>query len=180
MRVGGLSGILLVASLCGASHAALGVVSGACVQARGGNITMFLGATLSNTAANTRYDIGMYIDTDSAGSAYSGTTCAREMLKPAYTGTVGTSTCPPLDLADGSGPFLNADGNKCGDLAKSGTLTSCAGGGGDSFMVFPDAITFPCSDLNPKAGFVHIATCATWGNSVDEVAGSTASPPSCT
>ena len=188
----------------GSAHA---VVSGQCVQARGGNsctagdvtfvlvglgnqtqgcvnttgdVTMFLGGTLSNTAAAFRYDIGMYINTDSSGSAYSGTTCAREMLKPAYTGATGTGTCPPLDLVDGSGPFLNQDGDTCGDLAKHGTLPTCSGGGGDSFMVFPDAISFPCADLNPRTGFIQIPTCATWGNSANEVTGTTASPPSCT
>jgi Peptidase family C25 len=194
MRVGRLSGIILVAALCGASHAAFAVVSGQCVQARGGNsctagdvtfvlvglgtqttgcvnnsgnVTMFLGATLSNTAANTRYDIGMFINTDSSGSAYSGTTCAREILKPVN--STSASTCPPLNLSGGSGPFLNADGDSCGDLAKTGTLTTCSGGGGDSFMVFPDAITFPCADLNPRTGFIQIPTCATWGNSTNEV-----------
>jgi hypothetical protein len=194
MRVGRLSGIVLLTALCGASHAAFGVVSGQCVQARGGqsctagdvtfvlvglgtqtqgcvnssgNVTMFLGATLSNTAAQTRYDIGMYINTDSSGSAYSGTTCAREMLKPAN--STSATTCPPLNLSGGSGPFLNADADNCGDLAKTGTLTTCAGGGGDSFMVFPTAISFPCADLNPKTGFIQIPTCATWGNSANEV-----------
>ncbi len=157
----------------------LGTQTTGCVY-NSGNVTMFLGATLSNTAAKTRYDIGMYIDTDSAGSAYSGTTCARGDAQAGLHGNGGHQHLPPLDLVDGSGPFLNADGNKCGDLAKTGTLTSCSGGGGDSFFIFPDAITFPCSDLNPKTGFIQIPTCATWGNSVDEVAGSTASPPSCT
>lgn len=206
MRVGRLPGIVLIAALCASSHAAFGVVSGQCVQARGGNsctakdvqfvlvglgtqttgcvnnsgnVTMFLGAQLTNAHADFRYDIGMYINTDSSGSAYSGTTCAREMLKPEDS-TVGDSTCPPLNLSGGSGPFLNEDGNGCGDLPKTGSFPSCAGGGGDSFMVFPSAITFPCADLNPKTGFIQIPTCATWGNSVDEVPGSTATPPSCT
>ena len=205
MRVGRLPGIVLIAALCGASHAAFGVVSGACVAARGGNsctagdvtfvlvglgtqstgcvnnsgnVTMFLGATLSNTAAADRYDIGMYINTDSSGSALTGTTCAREMLKPA--GTTGVTTCPSLNLSGGSGPYLNVDGDACADLAKHGTLSTCSGGGGDSFMVFADAITFPCADLNPKTGFIQIPTCATWGNSVNEVTGTTAGPPSCT
>ncbi|HVR10564.1 MAG TPA: C25 family cysteine peptidase, partial [Thermoanaerobaculia bacterium] len=202
-----LAGLLLAAAgIAATARGAHAVVSGQCVQARGGNsctagdvtfvlvglgtqttgcvtnsgnVTMYLGATLSNTAANTRYDIGMYINTDNSGSAYSGTTCAREILKPVYM-TTGTSTCPPLNLSGGSGPYLNADGNNCGDLAKTGTLGTCSGGGGDSFFVFASPITFPCSDLNPRTGFIQIPTCATWGNHVDEVPGSTATPPSCT
>src|SRR5258708_7102731 len=39
----------------------------------------------------------------------------------------------------------------------------------DSFMVFTDPITFPCKDLNPRTGFIQIPTCATWGNSANEV-----------
>ena len=191
-----VSAIALCAAVAASSRGAHAVVSGQCVQARGGNsctagdvtfvlvglgtqtqgcvnssstVTMLLGATLSNTAAQDRYDIGMYINTDSSGSAYSGTTCAREMLKPA--GTQGVTTCPTLNLSGGSGPFLNVDGNACSDLAKHGTLATCAGGGGDSFMVFTDPITFPCADLSPKTGFIQIPTCATWGNSIGQVNG---------
>ena len=54
------------------------------------------------------------------GSALTGTTCAREMLKPI--GTPGDTTCGAghLDLIDGSGPFLEADTtpNQCADIAK--------------------------------------------------------------
>jgi Peptidase family C25 len=210
MRVGRLFGIVLLTALCGASHAAFAVVSGQCVQARGGNsctandvtfvlvglgtqtqgcvnssgnVTMLLGARVRNTAANTRYDIGMYINTNPAGStsargaAYDGATCARETLKPQ--GTLNDTSCTTdtpagsLNLAGGSGPFYNADGDSCGDLQKSGSSTTCdtvtAGQLDDSFMVFTDPITFPCSDLNPKTGFIQIPTCATWGNSSNEV-----------
>jgi Peptidase family C25 len=191
--------VALVVMVAGATRGAHAVVSGPCVLARGGNsctagdvtfvlvglgtqttgcvnssgnVTMFLGAQLRNTAANTRYDIGMYINTDGSGSAYSGTTCARETLKPANS-TQNVATCPPLDLVHGSGPFLNADGDSCGDLAKSGTLSTCSGGGGDSFMVYTDPISFPCNDVNPTTGmhtgFIQIPTCATWGNSANEV-----------
>ncbi len=179
------------------------VVTGQCVQARGGNsctandvtfvlvglggqtngcvnasdtVTLNLGAKVSNTTAQTRYDIGMYVydylgtepagnPPDAVGYAYNGSDCARETLKPA--GTVGQTCGTGLDLTTGSGPFLNADSNSdlCGDLLKS---TTC----GDSFMVFTDPITVKCSDgLGGTAadGFVDIPTCATWGNSADQV-----------
>src|ERR671914_2968489 len=110
----------------GAAH---GVVSGQCVQARGGNsctagdvtfilvglgnqtdgcvnrttdtLTLSLGGQLRNTAANTRYDIGMYIynflGTETAtaanqGFAYNGSSRAREGLKPA--GALNDQRCP--------------------------------------------------------------------------------------
>ena len=211
---------LLVAGV-GMGRGAHAVVSGACVANRGGgsctandvtfvlvglgtqttgcvnssgNVTMLLGATLSNTGASTRYDIGMYINTDptgstsSKGAAYDGAVCARETLRPP--GTLADTSCTTdtpagsLNLAGGSGPFYNGDGNKCGDLLKTTPSTTCdtvtPGTLDNSFMVFSQAITFPCSDLNPKTGFIQIPTCATWGNSVDEVPGSTATPPSCT
>ncbi|MEA2604477.1 MAG: hypothetical protein QOF89_5469 [Acidobacteriota bacterium] len=185
------------------------VVTGQCVQARGGNsctandvtfvlvglggqtdgcvgptdtVTLNLGAKVSNTTAQTRYDIGMYIydflgtepagnPAASAGYAYNGSDCARETLKPVGTFSPAETctTSPALDLVTGNGPFLNADDNadRCGDLNKS---TTC----GDSFMVFPEPITVKCSDgLGGAAadGFVDIPTCATWGNSADEVPG---------
>ena len=183
------------------------VVTGQCVQARGGNsctandvtfvlvglgnqtdgcvnpndtVTLFLGAKVSNTTAQTRYDIGMYIydftgtepagnPPDAVGYAYNGSDCAREALKPVGTFSPAETctTSPALDLTTGNGPFLNADNNAdlCGDLLKS---TTC----GDSFMIFPDPITVKCSDgLGGTAadGFVDIPTCATWGNSADQV-----------
>jgi len=184
----------------GAAHA---VVTGSCVQARGGNsctandvtfvlvglggqtdgcvtpsdtVTLFLGAKVSNTTAQTRYDIGMYIydflGTEPVGNppaavgyAYNGSNCARETLRPV--GTLGQTCGTGLDLATGNGPFLNADSNSdlCGDLLKGATC-------GDSFIVFPEPITVKCSDgLGGTAadGFADIPTCATWGNAADQV-----------
>jgi Peptidase family C25 len=208
--------IIVLAAALAVSRGARAVVSGQCVQARGGNsctagdvtfvlvglgtvsngcvaqnsgtITMLMGATVSNTAAQDRYDIGMYINTDPTGStsglgaAYDGTTCAREMLKPAgplFTGSVPSCTTDtpagPYNLAGGSGPFINVDGNACSDLLKKVSSTTCdtvtPGTLDDSHMTFTDPITFPCKDLNPATGFLQIPTCATWGNRVGEVNG---------
>ena len=190
-------GLLLTA---GAAHA---VVTGQCVQARGGNsctagdvtfilvglgtqsdgcvnssdtLTLLLGAQLQNSAANTRYDIGMYIYNNtgtesnpavSQGYAYNGSSCARETLKPV--GTTGDATCGAghLDLTTGNGPFVNSDGDACGDLFKHGSNGGCE----DSFMIFPDPITVKCSDgTNGTAdGFVDIPTCATWGQNANDI-----------
>jgi uncharacterized protein YraI len=192
-----------------------GVVTGQCVQARGGNsctagdvtfilvglgtqtdgcvstsdtLSIFLGGQLQNTSANTRYDVGMYVYNNlgtetatavSQGYAYNGSSCARETLKPV--GTSGDQRCTfnspagSLNLLGGSGPFLNADSDSCGDLLKVQTSTTCDSNGDgkwdDSFMVFSNPITIKCSDGTNGAtdGFVDIPTCATWGNSANEV-----------
>jgi len=186
-----------------AAGAARAVVTGQCVQARGGNsctagdvtfilvglgtqsdgcvngndtVTLLLGAQLQNTAANTRYDIGMYIYNNtgtesnpqvSQGYAYNGSSCARETLKPV--GTTGDTTCGAghLDLTTGNGPFANTDGDSCGELFKHGSNGGCE----DSFMVFPSPITVKCSDGTNGAadGFVDIPTCATWGQNADDI-----------
>jgi hypothetical protein len=198
-----------------AAGAARGVVTGQCVQARGGNsctagdvtfilvglgnqtdgcvtssdtVSIYLGGQLQNTSANTRYDIGMYIYNNtgtetatavSQGYAYNGSSCARETLKPV--GTLNDQRCTfnspagSLNLLGGSGPFLNADSDNCGDLLKVQTSTTCDSNGDgkwdDSFMVFPDPITIKCSDgTNGTAdGFVDIPTCATWGQNADDL-----------
>ncbi|HKI02024.1 MAG TPA: C25 family cysteine peptidase [Thermoanaerobaculia bacterium] len=196
----------------GAVH---GVVNGQCVQARGGQsctakdvtfvlvglgiqtdgcvsstdtFSIYLGGQLQNTAAQTRYDVGMYIYNNlgteaapavSQGYAFNGSSCARESLKPI--GTLNDQRCTfntpagSLNLLGGNGPFLNEDGDSCGDLLKVGTSTTCDSNGDgkwdDSFMVFPDPITLKCSDgTNGVAdGFVDIPTCATWGQNSDEI-----------
>src|SRR5436309_9828673 len=115
--------LLTLAALLLAAGPVHAVVTGQCVQARGGNsctandvsfvlvglgnqtdgcvnssdtVTLNLGAKVSNTTAQTRYDIGMYIydflGTEPAGNpaaaqgyAYNGSDCAREALKPVGT-----------------------------------------------------------------------------------------------
>jgi hypothetical protein len=207
---------LAAAGLLLSAGAARGVVTGQCVQARGGNsctagdvtfilvglgdqtdgcvnntsdtLTLRLGGQLQNTSANTRYDVGMYIynhlgtETQPAvsqGYAYNGSSCAREALKPA--GTVNDQRCTfdtpagSLDLLSGSGPFLNTDGDSCGDLLKVQSSTTCDsnadGRWDDSFLIFPDPITLRCFDGTNGAadGFVDIPTCATWGNNATEI-----------
>jgi hypothetical protein len=136
-------------------------------------VSIFLGAKLQNTSGFTRYDIGMFVydylgTGDPTPDAFGGLQCAVEALKPAY-GTVGTSTCGPLNLSGGSGPFYNDDGDTCGDLVKG----MC--GGADVFMKFTSPVTLKCSDnvnasgASQPDGFVDIPTCATWGNSSNQV-----------
>ncbi|MFL6262161.1 MAG: C25 family cysteine peptidase [Thermoanaerobaculia bacterium] len=136
-------------------------------------VSIFLGAKLQNTSGLTRYDIGMFVydylgTGDPTPDAFGGQQCAVEALKPAY-GTAGTSTCGPLNLSGGSGPFYNDDGDTCGDLVKG----MC--GGVDVFMKFTSAVTLKCSDnvnasgASQPDGFVDIPTCATWGNSSNQV-----------
>lgn len=150
----------------------LGDQTNGCVSTND-TLSIRLGAKLQNTSGQTRYDIGLFIynDTgtgDPTPDAYSGRQCAVETLKPPYP-TQSTSTCPPLNLPGGSGPFYNADGNGCADLVKG----QC--GGVDVFMKFPQPITIKCADAvgangsTAPDGFVDIPTCTTWGNNVGQV-----------
>jgi Peptidase family C25 len=131
-------------------------------------LSIHLGAKLQNTSGQTRYDIGLFIYNDlgtgdPTPDAYGGRQCAVETLKPPYS-TVNTSTCPPLNLSGGSGPFFNADGNGCADLVKG----QC--NGVDVFMKFAQPITIKCSDsVGGGDGFVDIPTCTTWGNNTGQV-----------
>src|SRR3954454_684020 len=121
----------------------LGDQTSGCINSSG-TVSIYLGAKLQNTSGFTRYDIGMFVyDSLGAGAptpnAFGGQQCAAEALKPVY-GTVGTSTCGPLNLSGGSGPFYNDDGDTCGDLVK-GMCNNA-----DVFMKFTSPVTLKCTD----------------------------------
>jgi hypothetical protein len=150
----------------------LGDQTNGCVSTND-TLSIRLGAKLQNTSGQTRYDIGLFIYNDlgtgdPTPDAYSGRQCAVETLKPPYT-VPGTSTCPPLNLPGGSGPFYNDEGNGCADLVKG----MCSNA--EVFMKFPDPITIKCADaVNASGaaapdGFVDIPTCTTWGNNTGQV-----------
>lgn len=136
-------------------------------------VSIYLGAQLQNTSGQTRYDIGMFVydytgtATDPTPNAFGGLQCAVESLHPV--GTTGVTTCGPLNLSGGSGPFYNDDGDGCGDLVK-GMCNNA-----NVFMKFTSPVTLKCTDnVGPGTstlpdGFVDIPTCATWGNSNKEV-----------
>lgn len=150
----------------------LGTQGDGCVSSTD-TVSILLQAQVANTTANTRYDIGMYINTNgtSAETGAAGT-CARSKLSPV--GTISQTTCGPLDLDSGSGPYLNVDSNSdsCGDLFNedhSGCDQNPSGSPWDDTLFnFPSALAFPCRDPNGD-GFVNIPTCATWGNQESEV-----------
>ena len=159
----------------------LGVETDGCVNA-GDTVSIYLQGTVQNTTAQTRYDIGLWVATDgdpNGDGALSGT-CARESLQPV--GTAGVTTCGPsaLDLlrqyplaSPDNGPYLNVDGDNCGDLYSQGNSGCDENGDGlwdDSIIRFTTPLTFPCDDANSN-GFVEIPTCATWGNQNNQVGG---------
>jgi hypothetical protein len=76
--------------------------------------------------AKTRYDVGLFVATD-GGDAYTGT-CVHTILTP-------VSTTPNPTSA--TGPFLDADGDACGDLAQGVT----------TFYDLP-TLTVSCADIN--------------------------------
>lgn len=206
-----LPALVSLLTLSGGARATV-ITNGSCVQALGGQsctandvtfvlvglgtiddgctspsdtITLRLGARLSNGTAQTRYDVGLFInnDGDPATDAYNGASCAIEALHPA--GATTATACGPdatteLDLArlfpigsPDNGPYLNADGDFCADLTSGEAFPGC---GEESVIEFTDPVTLLCTDLPPGLpdGFVDIPVCATWGNSADQVGG-----PSC-
>lgn len=157
----------------------LGVQDDGCVDTTD-TVSIFLEGRVRNTTAQERYDIGLYIATDgdpNGDGGHSGT-CAREILQPA--GTTGVTTCgsTSLDLLrefpasdPDNGPYLNVDGDACGDLFEQGNAGCDQDGDGnwdDTVIRFTEALTFPCDDVDAN-GFVEIPTCATWGNQNNQV-----------
>jgi len=104
--------------------------------------------------ANTRYDIGFYLALD-GGDGKTGS-CYKEWLDPVKSpqGTDPTGA----EISSGLGPFLNSDGDACGDAkAAYGQFDKTVGAG------TPDAVVLPCKDLDGD-GFLDIGTCAGWKN----------------
>ena len=151
----------------------LGIQGDGCVNTND-TVSITLQAIVRNTTAQTRYDIGLWVNTDGTSAKTGGaTTCARDHLQPV--GTAFDTTCGTghLNLTGGSGPYLNQDGDSCGDLFDGGASgTGCGTPWPDSVYNFPAPITFPCRDPS-NSGFVNIPTCATWGNQVNEVSNET-------
>lgn len=201
-----LLALVSLLTLSGGARASV-ITNGSCVQALGGQsctandvtfvlvglgtiddgctspsdtITLRLGARLSNTTANVRYDVGLFInnDGDPATDAYNGSSCAIEALHPAGATTAtacGTNSATELDLArlfpvgsPDNGPYLNEDGDFCADLKAGVAFPGC---GTESIIEFTDPVTLLCTDLPPGLpdGFVDIPVCATWGQNASEV-----------
>ncbi len=136
--------------------------------------------TLQLVNGSERYDVGTWINSNGT-SAQSGAngTCSRFGLFPAGTQSPpGTTTCPPWDMDSGSGPYVNLDGDSCGDIRdkdKFGCNQNSSGSPWDDTVyntLTPSGITVLCSD--PAAtGFVRVPTCNTWSqnpNVVDDPA----------
>ena len=132
------------------------------------------------------------IDGDPNGDGARSGECAVEILTPAATLQAGAPVCVDSDPGGvefncGLGPFLNADGDACGDITKGGSLPDCGrtdditndfdgndctltdGIGDSTVMDFQETITFPCTDTydpasSPPDGFVDLPYCVTWHN----------------
>jgi hypothetical protein len=167
----------------------LGVQDDGCVGPSD-TVSIFLQGTVRNTTANQRYDIGLWIATDGDPNGDGANTgvCARDRLFPLATQnnlTCGSGATQmdllrqfdnyaPFDGID-NGPYLNLDGDSCGDLNAVGNGGCDLDGNGqwdDSVVRFTEALTFPCDDADAN-GFVEIPTCATWGNQERQVGGNT-------
>jgi hypothetical protein len=156
----------------------LGVQSDGCLNIDD-TVTINLGARIRNSTAQVRYDVGIFIDRSNV-SAYSGIdSCAVDTLE--NQGALNDFTCGTGHLnlngygttLPGDGPFLNTDGDTCGDLQnRNGSgcdFSPVDGNYDDSFQVLAP-LTLSCRAGVPTGdGYVHLATCLTWGNNSDEV-----------
>ena len=108
---------------------------------------------MSVTATVSRYDIGVFLDLD-GGDARTGTNCVHEVLF-----TTGT----PTDLTSGIGPFLDTDGDTCGDMDAGETwirrvVQGDVAGGSTTFL----DVDVACSDINPVNGYVDLGWAVSW------------------
>ena len=98
------------------------------------------------STANNRYDIGYYVALD-GGDAYTGD-CFNGILTP-------VSATP--DPASGVGPYLNSDGDGCGDIAQDV----------DNLVDLPP-LNFSCTDADAN-GQLDISTVVSWTQSAMDV-----------
>lgn len=108
--------------------------------------------------AQTRYDVGFWLALD-GGAARTGS-CFKEWLTPVKapqgTDPVGA------ELTSGFGPFLNSDGDVCGDAkATYGQFDRLCSTSADSTV--PQNVLLPCADADAN-GFLDVGTCAGWKN----------------
>jgi hypothetical protein len=171
----------------------LGVQDDGCVGPED-TVDIYLRSIASTSTGQTRYDISMWfaVDGDPNGDGARSGTCAVEILTPAASTQSNAPLCLDEDPGGvefncGAGPFLNADGDACGDITKGNNLPDCGreddvtdpsdgndcslpdGLGDSTIMDFTEAITFPCTDTydpvgSPPDGFVDLPYCVTWHN----------------
>ncbi len=111
----------------------------------GDTATIDLQLTIQSTSQN-RYDIGYYVALD-GGNAYTGS-CYHGFLTP-----VSLTPAP----GSGSGPYLESDGDACGDIAQSVP----------NLVVVP-SITLTCTD-NDNDGFLDVSTIVSWNSNQNDV-----------
>ena len=172
------------------SAVGLGVQGDGCVSPVD-TVDVRLRGTVRNTTSKNRYDIGLFVavDGDPQGDGALSGICAREVLQPV--GTTGQTSCAtgtpgaldllrmrddrfPFDGMADNGPYLDLDGDTCGDLRAQGSFPSCDENGDglwdDTVIQLEQAVTLPCDDADGD-GYAEIPTCVTWGNNSDQVGG---------
>ena len=114
----------------------------------GDTATADIDITVSSTSAN-RYDVGFYIAQD-GGNAFTGS-CIQGYLPPPLT-TVPADVMPNT----GSGPYLDADGDACGDLTQDQ----------QTHRILTNQV-FPCTDNN-NDGQLDVATYVVWSQNAND------------
>jgi len=150
----------------------LGVADDGCVSPTD-TAAIYLQATIRNSTAQNRYDLGIWVANDGM-SAKTGGMCTRVSVVPS-TAVTSDPACYPNDPA-GTGPYLNLDGDDCADLSNTSNET-CTGdemNGApndnlqpDTIYTFAEPVTLAC--VPSSNGFVAIPSCLTYGNGVDQV-----------
>jgi len=111
-------------------------------------------ATVQSNATNS-YDIGIWLS-ETGQSAITSATCYRDILTPV------TANPSDADLTDGDGPYLDADGDTCGDLNKN-----------DPASVYVFEATLLCTDSN-NDGIVDTGALISWDNNANTTCNGTA------
>ncbi len=171
----------------------LGVQQDGCVNSSD-RVRMLLRGAVQNSTAQGRYDVGMWfprpddttgiIDPEGDGALTGDCYLAGLMnAEPSPPTDACTFDTPPgaLDLASGSGPWVNADGtgnyDACGDVFANAASTTCDGDGDgrwDDSIVLIDllvptnGIQITCTDVDAN-GFVDMPVCLSWGNNNNQV-----------
>ena len=114
--------------------------------------------------AQTRYDMSMYIATGAAGTgtALNGTACYKDVLQPVGAQGAASNALNPA----GTGPFLNDDGDLCGE-GEQGDPNDPGNLGGAIYKL-QQPVTITCNDANNDGVVDPISTCLGWANNANQ------------
>lgn len=146
----------------------LGVADDGCVSPDD-TAQIYLRAIMRNTTAQTRYDLGLWVS-NNGEPAQIGSSCTRSVVQPSGPEDLPAGCYP--DNPNGAGPYLNTDGDACGDLAATSNEL-CTGDGiidgmqPDTIFDFIEPVEIACQPV--LTGFIGIPSCISYANQEDQV-----------